>query len=93
MLQGEFDFEDKLYNQLQTGDASGTINATLSSSHLSANDEVLIFWSGQILFSILGCVLSLVLIDVFLGYTVSDITVEEIYFDCHIKNYANPSIP
>ncbi|XP_035705739.1 uncharacterized protein LOC110845658 isoform X2 [Folsomia candida] len=74
MLQGEFDFEDKLYNQLQTGDASGTINATLSSSHLSANDEVLIFWSGQILFSILGCVLSLVLIDVFLGYTVSDIT-------------------
>jgi hypothetical protein len=33
------------------------------------------FWSGQILFGLFGSILTLVLIDVFLGYTVSDIKV------------------
>jgi hypothetical protein len=36
-----------------------------------------IFWSGQILYVLFGSVITLVLIDVFLGYTVSDINVSE----------------
>jgi hypothetical protein len=42
------------------------------------NDRVeLRFWSGQILVGLFGCILSLILIDIFLGYTVSDINVRK----------------
>jgi hypothetical protein len=34
-----------------------------------------IFWSGQVLLGMFGLILSLILIDIFLGYTVSDIKV------------------
>jgi hypothetical protein len=33
------------------------------------------FWSGQIIFGLFGCLITLILIDIFLGYTVSDIQV------------------
>ncbi len=69
MLQGEFDFEDHLYPERQEN-----FNST-KQRQFSEFDKKLIFWTGQILFGVLGCVLTLVLIDVFLGYTVSDITV------------------
>jgi hypothetical protein len=35
------------------------------------------FWSGQILVGLFGCILSLILINIFLGYTVSDINVRK----------------
>jgi hypothetical protein len=41
----------------------------------SGKETEWMFWSGQILFGLFGSILTLVLIDVFLGYTVSDIKV------------------
>jgi hypothetical protein len=35
------------------------------------------FWSGQVLVGIFGCVITIILIDIFLGYTVSDIQVRK----------------
>jgi len=40
----------------------------------AAGDE-LMFWTGQVLYVLVGSILTLVLIDVFLGYTVGDIKV------------------
>jgi len=54
-------------------------------SHKPNSDEdKWIFWSGQFLFVLFGSVVTLVLIDVFLGYTVSDIKVRlnEFYISC-----------
>jgi hypothetical protein len=34
-----------------------------------------IVWSGQILIGLFGCIVTLILIDIFLGYTVTDIQV------------------
>jgi len=63
MMQGEFDYQD--------------INRSNSSAIADeANESNLwLFWTGQVLFGLFGCILTLVLIDVFLGYTVSDIKV------------------
>jgi hypothetical protein len=45
---------------------------------ISGKETEWIFWSGQTLFGLFGCILSLILIDIFLGYTVSDINVRRI---------------
>jgi hypothetical protein len=43
-----------------------------------------IFWSGQVLLGMFGLILSLILIDIFLGYTVSDIKVRN---TAHMQHY------
>lgn len=60
MLQGELNFEDKTYNE--------------NTADINRGDQWL-FWTGQTVFVLLGFVLTMLLLDIMLGYTISDIQV------------------